>query len=144
METHVEFRSDRFPPYDGEQEEINPGRYGKRLAEFVKQGLKDKGFEVGEPVAEDWGWVVPIANKGFSMWIGCGNYDEYPSDGFLCFIEPHTPTIRRWFRRVDTSARVAALRDAVDDLLANEPGIRDKRWWSYDEFMHPGKDGAAK
>jgi hypothetical protein len=34
METHVEFRSNRFPPYDGEEEQINPGLYGKRLAGF--------------------------------------------------------------------------------------------------------------
>jgi hypothetical protein len=28
MKTHVEFRSDAFPPYDDEEYEINPGRYG--------------------------------------------------------------------------------------------------------------------
>jgi hypothetical protein len=26
MKTHVEFRSDAFPPYDGEEDEINPAR----------------------------------------------------------------------------------------------------------------------
>jgi hypothetical protein len=43
MKTHVVFRSNAFPPYDGEEEEINPGRYGKRLAEFLVDGLKQKG-----------------------------------------------------------------------------------------------------
>lgn len=100
METHVEFRSALFPPYDGEEAEVNPGSYGKRLAEFLRRGLTGRGFEAGEPFAEDWGWVVPIVNTEFSMWIGCGNYDEYPSDGFLCFIEPHTLTIRKWFRKM--------------------------------------------
>ena len=93
MKTHVEFRSAAFPPYEGEEDEINPGRYGKRVAEFLIRGLKQKGFQPSEPVAEDWGWVVPIQNDAFRLWIGCGNYDEYP-DGFLCFIEPHQPTIR--------------------------------------------------
>ena len=87
MKTHVQFRSDAFPPYDGEEDEINPGRYGKRVAEFLVRGLKDKGFEPLDPVAEDWGWVVPIKNDGFNLWIGCGNYDEYPDDGFVCFID---------------------------------------------------------
>ncbi len=33
MKTQVEFRSSKFPPYDGEHEQINPGLWGKRLAE---------------------------------------------------------------------------------------------------------------
>jgi hypothetical protein len=34
MKTQVEFRSSKFPPYGGEQEQINPGLWGKRLAEY--------------------------------------------------------------------------------------------------------------
>ena len=142
METHVEFRSDRFPPYEGEEDDINPGRYGKRLAEFLQKGLNARGFATESPIARDWGWIVPIENREFALWIGCGNYDEYPDDGFLCFIEPHTPTIRRWFRRIDTSARVAELRNAIDALLSAEPGVRGKRWWTYDEFNRPQRSDA--
>jgi uncharacterized repeat protein (TIGR04138 family) len=134
MKTYVEFRSDAFPPYDGEDAEINPGRYGKRVAEFLVGGLAEKGFEPLEPVAEDWGWVVPVKNDGFNLSIGCGNYEEYP-DGFLCFIEPHQPKIRRgllW--TVDTSARVTALQKAIDEVLSANPAVREKKWWTYDEF----------
>jgi hypothetical protein len=92
METHVVFRSDRFPPYDGEVDQINPGRYGKRFADFLQRGLIEKGFQAGEPVAEDWGWIVAIRNNAFGLWIGCGNYDQYPDDGFLCFIEAYIST----------------------------------------------------
>jgi hypothetical protein len=137
METLVEFRSDQFPPYDSEQYEVNPGRYGKRLAKFLQQGLIEKGFEAEEPGAEDWGWIVNIRNDRFRLWIGCGNYEAYPDDGFLCFITPHTPTIRRFFRKIDISVQVRQLRDAIDDVLTAVPGIRGKRWWTYDEFMHP-------
>ena len=49
MKTHVEFRSDMFPQYEGEEDEINPGRYGKRVAEFLVRGLKEKGFELIRP-----------------------------------------------------------------------------------------------
>ena len=28
MKTHVEFRSDQFPPYEGEADEVNPGVHG--------------------------------------------------------------------------------------------------------------------
>jgi hypothetical protein len=127
MLTHVEFRSDLFPPYEGEEEQINPGRFGKRLAEFIQRGLCAKGFKAEEPGAEDWGWIVAIQNDAFPLWIGCGNYDEYPDDGFLCFIEPHTPSIRKLFRKLDISATLEQLRTAIDDLLSAEKGIREKR-----------------
>ncbi len=138
MKTHVEFRSTSFPPYEGEEDEINPGRYGKRVAELLVRGLKLKGFQPLEPFAADWGWVVPIQNEGFRLWIGCGNYDEYP-DGFLCFIEPHQPTIRKFLflGKIDTSARVIALQKAIDEVLSAEPVIYNKRWWNYEEFNNP-------
>ena len=34
MKTQVEFRSSKFPLYEGEQEQINHGPWGKRLAEY--------------------------------------------------------------------------------------------------------------
>ncbi len=40
MNTQVTFRSNKFPPYDGEQEQINPGLWGKRLAEYFVEMLK--------------------------------------------------------------------------------------------------------
>jgi hypothetical protein len=135
MKTYVEFRSNDFPPYADEEDEINPRRFGRRLAEFLVNGLKDSDFEPQPPIAEDWGWVVPIKNAGFNLWIGCGNYDAYP-DGFLCFIEPHTPFVRRFlfFGRIDVTARVASLREALDALLSHHPGIREIRWWTHEEF----------
>jgi hypothetical protein len=56
MKTHVEFRSDKFPPYEGEEDEINPGRYGKRVAEFLVRGLEERGFEPLEPSVRDKRW----------------------------------------------------------------------------------------
>ena len=45
MKTQVEFRSAKFPPYEGEQEQINPGLWGKRLAEYLVQQLAARGIE---------------------------------------------------------------------------------------------------
>jgi hypothetical protein len=83
MQTVVEFRSDLFSAYEASEENINPGIYGKRLAEFLQRGLGAMGFAVSRIFDEDWGWVVSI--EGGDVWIGCGHYPEYP-DGFLCFV----------------------------------------------------------
>src|SRR5438874_3480659 len=47
MKTEVEFRSSKFPPYEGEQEQINPGLWGKRLAEYLQQKLRSEGVQTG-------------------------------------------------------------------------------------------------
>jgi hypothetical protein len=140
LETHVEFRSDRFQPLEGEENFINPDLWGKRLADFLREGLARQGFETKEPIAEDWGWVVPVVNKPFRLWIGCGHYQEY-EDGFLCFIEPHKPFVWRMFKRVDTRERIAALRQAMDRVLVEREGIRSKRWWTHEGFNKPSLDG---
>jgi hypothetical protein len=150
MLTCVEFCSDIFPPYDGEEEEINPGLWGKRLAEFLRNGLRGEGFVTKELIAEDWGWVVPIVNAEFPIWIGCGRYQEYP-DGFLCFIQPHKPSVRRLLKTIDTQGRVAELQKAMDKVLMEQAGIRAKRWWTYEEFnkralgiADPGKQSRSR
>ena len=137
--THVEFRSDRFPPLEGEEEEINPGLWGKLLANFLREGLLLWGYEVPQPIPEDWGWVLRILNQPFRMWIGCGHYQEF-DDGFLCFIHPHKQRIWRGLRRIQTSESIEKLQKAMDEILIESAGIRAKRWWTHDEFNHPGKN----
>jgi hypothetical protein len=140
VQTYVEFRSDRFPAYDGEEEQVNPGVWGKRLAEYLRDNLRNQGFATGEPIAEDWGWVVPVANEQFRLWIGCGNYQEY-LDGFLCFIEPRSPFIRKLLKKIDTEPRVASLQRAMDKILDQAAGIREKRWFTHDDLNNPARGG---
>ncbi|MEQ1764421.1 MAG: hypothetical protein ABL984_14925 [Pyrinomonadaceae bacterium] len=134
MKTHVEFRSDLFPPYPGEEDEINSGRWGKRLAEFIRDGLKERDFDVMDPFAEDWGWMVEIRNEAFPLWIGCGNIDG-EDDAFLSFIEPSKPFVRKLlFKKISTEADVTKLQTAFDSVLSSEPSIKEIRWSSKEEF----------
>lgn len=95
--------------------------------------LAARGFKIGPVVAEDWGWVVPLDEPGDQVWIGCGNYEEYP-DGFLCFIEVDRPWYQRFFKSVDARPRVEALRSAVDEALSELADVYAKRWWTREEF----------
>lgn len=129
MRTHVEFRSDYFPAYEGEEGQINPGRFEKRLAEFIASDLPRHGFKVSGVEAEDWGWMIQLENDAFPLWIGCGNYEEYP-DGFLCFIEPSKPFIRKWFSKIDTTETVERVASALDAILSASGKVAHQRWWS--------------
>ena len=122
----LEFTSMAFPADPDEDEAVNPGRYGRKLAQFIAARLPAKGYEAIEPDAEDWGWRVEVRNAEFPLWIGCGNVDETP-DTFICFVEPSRP-IRKWFRKVETESKVAPLAAALHAILAESGQVSDLAW----------------
>jgi hypothetical protein len=133
MRSHLNFRSTAFPAQPGEDEQINPGRWGRALADFLRTELNARGFAGGEPYAEDWGWAVPIENPDYALWVGCGNLDG-EENGFLCFIEPGKPTIRKLFRKIDVRKRVESVAVAMERALTGHSDVHDLRWWSEDEM----------
>ena len=132
LRTHVEFRSSAFPAEPGEEARINPGRWGVALARFLHVELAKRGMVASEAIAEDWGYCIPIENRDFKLRVGCGNYQEFP-DGFLCFINPSTPFVTKWFRRIDVRTKVTELADTLDEILISRLDIKDLRWWTPDE-----------
>ena len=97
MKTQVEFRSSKFPPYEGEEEEINPGLWGKRLAEYLVQRLSEKGIKTEGIVGEDWGYYIPVQNEGFKLAICCGHQNG-DDDQFLCFTDRQYPAREEAFQ----------------------------------------------
>ena len=127
MKTQVEFRANKFPPYEGEEEQINPGLWGKRLAEYLVQKLSEKGIKTEEIIAEDWGWYIPIQNEGFRLAICCGHQNG-DDDEFLCFTEPSTPVVRRFFKKIDATTQLARLSETLQQIFSSDSGIRDVVW----------------
>jgi hypothetical protein len=127
MKTFAEFRSSKFPPYDGEEEQINPGLWGKRLAEYLVANLPEHGLIADEPIAEDWGWYIPIKVDGADLALCCGHqYGE--EDEFLCFTDPQQPVTRKLFKKVDVTAQLTRLVGAVDAILSADPDIWEVSW----------------
>jgi len=127
MKTYVEFRSSKFPPYEGEEEQINPGLWGKRLAEYLVQKLADRGIETEGMIAEDWGWYVPVRNEGFRLALCCGHQNG-EDDEFLCFTDPRTPVVKKLFRKIDATPQLTRVTEALQQILASDPDIRDVVW----------------
>lgn len=127
MDTQVTFRSNKFPPYDGEEDQINPGLWGKRLAEYLVDNLKGIGIETEEIIPEDWGWYIPIKNEGFRLAICCG-HQSGAEDEFVCFTEPATPIIRKWFKKIDVTEQLGRVVAAVKEILAGDPELRNIEW----------------
>ncbi len=67
MKTRVELRSSKFPTYEGEQEQINPGRWGKRLADYIVRKLSEKGIKTEEIIAEDWDGTLRCRTRNLGL-----------------------------------------------------------------------------
>ena len=129
MKTQVEFRSNKFPPYAGEEEQINPGLWGKRLAEYLVQKLSEKGIQTDEIIPEDWGWYIPIRNEGSGVRLAvCCGHQDGEDDEFLCFTEPSRPVIKKLFKKIDATVQLARLTDALQQILVSDSDIRDVVW----------------
>jgi hypothetical protein len=131
--TYVTFQSELFPAYPGEEDETNPGRFGKRLAEFLVVGLRKAGITCKAPGPEDWGWRIDVQNEAFPLWIGIG-VEDGSSESFICYVEPGEPVIRRFFKKIETRGPVEAVQKAMDAALKEEPGVRELRWQTKAEF----------
>ncbi|WP_345973271.1 hypothetical protein [Sulfurimonas diazotrophicus] len=124
METHVEFRSTLVSSV-------------QELATVLFEQLKQEGVQVRDPFSEDWGWTIPICNDAFPIWIGCGQCKEYV-DGFLCFIEPRKPYVRKFlFKKISTTQTVETIQKALSKVLAQNEEIYNIKWWTEYDFNHP-------
>jgi hypothetical protein len=127
MKTQVEFRSSKFPPYEGEEDEINPGLWGKRLTEYLASELAKRGIFTDEMIVEDWGCYLPVRNEGFDLALCCGH--QYGDDDqFLVFTEPSTPKVKKLFRTIDAEPQLTRILDALRKILEADTDIREIVW----------------
>jgi hypothetical protein len=78
-------------------------------------------------IAEDWGWWVPVQNESFTLAICCGHQGG-EDDEFLVFTEPSTPVVKKLFKRIDATAQLTRLTEALHEILGSDPEIRDLVW----------------
>ena len=127
MRTHLEFRSQQLA---GGPNSINPSIHGGTLAEFLDRRFRELGYS-GGVIEEDWGWMIPLANEPFKLWLGCASYDE---DGeWLVFIEPSKPFIRRLFSKTDTRPQVEKVATELETIVGDAGDSTGLRWWSDEE-----------
>ncbi len=123
----LRFQTDFFQPERGEEEETNPGRYGKALAQWLTEKLKERGVAVEGIVPEDFGWVVMVSRKPFKLWLGCGNTDGSTNE-WSVFPVAEPSMIQRLFRRVNPAAEVEKLRAHLAELVPSIPGVSNVAW----------------
>jgi hypothetical protein len=123
----VTFQTDFFKPLPGEEEETNPGRYGKALAQWLAERLKERGVAVEGVISEDFGWVVMVSRKPFMLWLGCGNTDGSTIE-WNVFPVAELSTIQRLFKRENPAPAIEKLREHLAELVPSIPGVTNVIW----------------
>lgn len=127
MNAQVEFSSNFFSPIAGEEEQTNPGIYGKALAQWVFENLPKHGVKTGKVLPEDWGWVVTVPDNDFFLWIGCSNVDE--TEGrWRCIVEAEFGWFKKLFRLADPQKARSRAAEGLDRLLRSAEHVKDIQW----------------
>lgn len=132
------FKSTLFEIEPGEDEEINPGRYGRQVAVWLKKKLEQKGYQVEDIINEDWVRCLMCQRTPFNLWVGIGNVDDVVFDDtpltsvvpvkqdvvWRCFAVAELAFFMRLFGK---GAEVNAARERLDAtlraILESEPAI---------------------
>lgn len=129
------FKSKLFEIEPGEDEETNPGVYGKQLARWLKSNFESLGYKVEKPIPEDWGWCIMCSRHPYRLWLGCANVSNFDSakpnrtaskkDDMLwyCFPMAEAPFLKRLFRMVDTFPGLKKLDSQLQGILRREPDV---------------------
>ena len=121
----LEFESSAFPVAEGEDQQTNPGIYGKALAQWLAEQLRAAGVPAGEVIAEDFGWCVPVESKPHSLYVACASADD--RDQWRVFVFAEGGVMARLLGRDKSAESVASLFAAVRHCLETAATVRGLR-----------------
>ena len=122
----LEFESAAFALVPGEDEETNPGVYGKALALWLADRLRDGGFSPGAVIAEDFGWCVPVKSEPHSLYVGCASTGE-KAQQWRVFAFAEGGVMARLTGKDRRAESLAALYTAVRQCLESAPSVHGLR-----------------
>ena len=118
------FESSAFPVEPGEDEETNPGIYGKALAGWLAEQLRAAGVPARDVIAEDFGWCIRVESAPHRLYVACAS--EEP-DHWQLFAFAEGGIIARLLGKDKSAESLAALYAAVRRCLESAPIIRGLR-----------------
>ena len=122
----LHFESNAFPVTPGEDEQTNPGIFGRALAEWVGDRLRERGLPAGDIIPEDFGWCVPVTLSPHAVYVACAN-DGGLDEGagrWQLFVFAEGGLMQRLFGKDTRREAMSRVFEAVRQALASSPEIR--------------------
>ncbi|WP_164963284.1 hypothetical protein [Rubrivivax sp. JA1026] len=122
----LEFVSSAFATEAGEDDHTNPGVFGKALAEWLAEQLRARGLGIGEVIAEDFGWCIPVESTPHRLYVACASGEEGPHH-WRVFAFAEGGLVARLFGKDQSTRSVALLFAALKEVLQRTPHVRGLR-----------------
>ena len=119
----LEFKSTRFNSTERKSYFINDGCFGDDVGRWLRERLEARGYEVGEPGQEDWGWYLRVARGDAKHFIAI-SLVEGANDWRVMF--ERTRGFRGALRRGPAEPDAQLLAE-VDAIMRAEPQITGVR-----------------
>ena len=124
----IHIRASKFPVLPGEEQElVNPGTYGKALAQYLQASLKERAYDVAFICCEDWGWWVEIKNLPLATGVCVYATSDLPQSNELCIaIRPAPGRYWSWrrFRAIDATPYVTKLFADISEIVRSDPDVQ--------------------
>lgn len=127
MGKFIHIRSTKLPILPGEKDElVNDGMYGKALAQYLQEKLKERGYDAPFYCCEDWGrWIeLKDAPFVFGVCIYCGPEEDKPLN---LFCTDGATATKKWswrkFRFIDTTPWATKLHDDLVSIFRGDSDI---------------------
>ena len=125
MTRYIHFWSDRFKPDPGEDEEVNPGIYGKKLAIWITDELPESRIKINRMYPEDWGWEIDVSTENIKRYIGVRNVDGTENE-WVVFIDIKNKMIKKLLGKSQNEEQeIEEILKGLKTILRNEESIRD-------------------
>jgi hypothetical protein len=115
--------SDRFEATTPGEHFINPRCFGEDFANWLHSALKERGYDVSDPIQEDFGWVllVTVVDRKFTISVGIMDESIRQTPAQWCiavaYEKPLNP-FRTWLKSPPTESFDALFKDVRTALEA--------------------------
>jgi hypothetical protein len=120
------FESTAFQVSEGEDQETNPGVFGKALAGWLSAELGHRGIRTLGVIAEDFGWCVAVASDASKLYVACANVEDKKT-AWQVFVFAEGGFLKRLLGKDVSGAALASLHANIKDILSGNPGIQGLR-----------------
>mgnify|MGYP003693930853 CR=1 FL=1 len=118
----------KFPPYEGSRNRSIPACGANVWLSKLVRKLSDKGIKTEEIIAEDWGWYIPVQNEGFRLAICCVATRTATMMSSSASLIQSTPVAKKFFKKIDATAQLTRLTEAMQQILSADPEIKEVVW----------------